>query len=139
MKKIFLSLTIASFIIILIALQSCYPQATPKIKPKPALINEKTSTLPTPVLLYPENNQIFNADTSVYLKWGVSSDNDLSYDIYFGQNTFSLYASNVQSAIVYVPTEPHSSYKWKVVAKDKKGNSKSSEIRHFLVKCRGWR
>ncbi len=145
MKKIFLSFTIASFVIMLIVLQSCYPQTAPKIKskpeikPKPVPIEEKTSVLPTPVLLYPENNHIFDADASVYLKWKASSGDNLSYDIYFGQNTLSLYASNLQSTIVYVPTEPHSSYKWKVVVKDNNGNSNCSEIRHFLVKCRGWR
>jgi hypothetical protein len=141
MKKLYFLLLILSLIILMIGLQSCIKstniqEQTPDNQNPASTPKEELSNIPTPTLISPKDYQIFEADSRVSLKWEVSPDT--RYDLYFGQDKLSLYASNLTYGVMPVPTEPHNSYMWKVVAKNGKGG-KPSEIRHFIVKCRGWR
>jgi hypothetical protein len=84
--------------------------------------------------------QLSATGNKVTLKWkGTDVDNDISaYDVYFGtdanppilQTKLPATTTSVADVSVVVGTK----YYWKVVTKDAKGNSSSSEIFQFTVK-----
>lgn len=77
------------------------------------------------------------ATSSVNLTWkGIDVDNDISiYDIYLGTSNYPIiYQSNVKDLYLNnITVNKGSTYYWKVIAKDTKGNSSESQLYQFTV------
>ncbi|MEO7214200.1 fibrobacter succinogenes major paralogous domain-containing protein [Mucilaginibacter sp.] len=89
-------------------------------------------------LLAPALKEIIPAaQGKITLNWsGSDVDNDIvTYDVYFGtSNSPPLYKKDHNESILYnLSILPSTTYYWKVVAKDSKGNTSDSEVSQFLV------
>jgi len=75
---------------------------------------------------------------TVNLAWtGVDPDNDiLNFDIYFGtvENPPLLKANITESFLTNLPVTSGTTYYWKVITRDKKGNQSDSDHYQFYVK-----
>lgn len=83
-----------------------------------------------------------NVDTSPNLTWNYSGNTDgISFEIWMGlsDTTLSLKdtVSNVKTYKPAVALTGNTKYYWKVIAKDSKNNSKSSNIWYFTTKSSG--
>ncbi len=90
-------------------------------------------------LTLPANFQSVNATTGkTTLQWkGSDTDNDISgYDVYLGSNATNMVKikDNIAESVVNdVPVSSGNTYYWKVLTKDSKGNTSTSEIYSFKV------
>jgi hypothetical protein len=74
--------------------------------------------------------------SNITLMWtGKDVDNDIVfYDVYFGINsTPVLYESVVLASELSVPVTSSTIYYWRVITKDKQGNSSDSGVYQFKV------
>ena len=83
---------------------------------------------------WPENGQV-DVEFSPTIRWqGKDPDGDiLSYDVYFGENPNPPKVSTKQASTAYEtgPLTNNTTYYWKVVAKDGKGNQRESPVYSF--------
>ncbi len=88
-------------------------------------------------ILSPLMNAIIPLTGKVSLSWsGSDADNDIkSYDVYFGINTTPplLSANVLTGALNDLAVTTKKTYYWRVVTKDAKGNSSSTEVYQFSV------
>ncbi|MBC8052218.1 MAG: hypothetical protein H7Y13_04070 [Sphingobacteriaceae bacterium] len=89
--------------------------------------------------LSPGMGQSVNAiNAKIILDWdGEDADNDISvYDVYFGTTATTpplLQANVTASTLTNVSVNSNSTYYWKVITKDLKGNSSASGVHSFKV------
>lgn len=98
----------------------------------------KSSYAPFPAeVVSPIMNESISG-TSVTLDWTASDvDNDIvSYEIFLGttNNPVSLKKDEVDSTLKNVAVVSGTTYYWKIVTKDSKGNTSVSEVFKFIVK-----
>lgn len=91
------------------------------------------------VAVAPNRGANIATTASVTLEWSGSSDidNDITgYDVFFGTNAepSTLIGSVTATKIQNVSVTASTTYYWKVVTKDRAGNSSTSEIFQFRVK-----
>lgn len=77
--------------------------------------------------IYPSNNQNNLSPTGFILKWEISENKKLTYDLYLGEsNPPQVFASNIPSNIFPLKLlKPSTTYYWKIVAKDGKNKYES--------------
>lgn len=98
-----------------------------------------TSNAPFPAeVISPAINQSINAaDGKINLAWkGTDTDKDIvSYDIYFGTNNIPpLLASSLTADLLEnIPVSPNTTYYWRIVTKDSKGNTSDSGLFQFNI------
>lgn len=99
-----------------------------------------TSYLPFPAeIVVPKMDETLLADNStVNLIWsGLDIDNDISsYDVYFGTSSNPPFYKNTTSASgnsTRVQVLSNTTYYWKIITKDSKGNSSDSGVFKFTV------
>lgn len=84
----------------------------------------------------PKNGQVVNAG-NLDLSWFAEDvDKDIvAYDLYFGTTSSPpTYKTNIVNSFVSnISVNPGATYYWKVITKDAKGNTSSSELLHFKV------
>lgn len=98
----------------------------------------KTTYAPFPAeIVSPEMGQRFNAADKVTLHWiGSDVDEDiLNYDVYLGtsQNPSLLKEKVLESVLNEVNVNPNTTYYWKIITRDKEGNSSDSGVFQFSV------
>jgi len=96
----------------------------------------------TPELLSPSNGATGVSRTPT-LKWTCSDPDgrydSLKYDVYFGKTSSPPLKSSGQSAASYRPgtLEGETTYYWKIVVKDSKGEAKASQVWKFSTEKEG--
>jgi hypothetical protein len=88
-----------------------------------------------PELLKPKSDEVLSSSlTSTILKWrGSDVDGDIeSYNVFFGTSTSQLpLLTNTKADSILVPVLPKSTYHWKIVCIDKRGNTSASDYFKF--------
>ena len=83
-------------------------------------------------------NESSNQEIDVRLEWTCASDEEssLTYDVYFGSNLpFSLLAEDYSDTVFHLENLDNSTtYYWKIIAKDQRGNTTEGDIWSFTTK-----
>ncbi|SOD12041.1 hypothetical protein [Pedobacter xixiisoli] len=85
-------------------------------------------------LISPKKNAILaQGTTKVTLIWkGSDEENDIEeYEVYFGKTITPSFYQNTKETVIDIPIEAGSTYYWKILTKDKKGNISYSDLGIF--------